>query len=252
MDKWLNMPVTGGGSWPAKKTNVSFGGHELILLPATKDTEQSIHINLAKTPSANGITIQTGMTLINRFLSLLSWCDDQPMEVHGGWAGNPQPTPTPRLARSCGSSISFPFGRELEPDPKAQLALALFREARSINSVPYAFLGYFKILNIFWNDKKDPKTKQNPLVEGIRDSLAVIQDLLALERLRELKSKHQDVPYYLYQSGRCAVAHAFSYPVADPDHLETNHRLSRDLPIIKAIAEHKMITDLKLSRSIIG
>lgn len=252
MDKWLNLPVTGGGSWPTKETNVSFGGHDLILLPATKDTEQSIHINLARTQTANGITIESGMTLINRFLSLLSWCDDQPMELHSGWAGSLQPTPMPRLARSCGSSISFPFGRKLEADPKVQLALALYREARSINSVPYAFLGYFKILNIFWNDKRDPKTKLNPLVEGIKDSLSVIRDQLALERLRVLKSEHQDVPFYLYQSGRCAVAHAFSYPIADPDNLETNHRLSRDLPIIKGIAEHKMITDLKMSRSIIG
>ncbi len=252
MERWLNIPVTGGASWPTKKTIISFGGHELYLFPATRDTEQSVHINLASTPFKKGLSDIEGMSVINRFLSVLSWCDDQPMETHGGWAGSPQPIPTPRIARSCGSSISFPFGRDLEPDPKAQLALALFREARSINSVPYSFLGYFKILNIFWDDAWNSTMKVRPIEEGIRTSLAFISDSQALSRLSHLVNTEADVPKYLYVSGRCAVAHAHKKAIADPDNLELNHRLSKDMPIIKAIAEHLMITELKLSRSIIG
>jgi hypothetical protein len=68
MDKWLNVAVKGHATWPTKETKVTFGGYELLLKPATNDTEQSVHINL------KGISEQEALTLINRFLSILSWC----------------------------------------------------------------------------------------------------------------------------------------------------------------------------------
>jgi hypothetical protein len=46
MDRWLNIGVLGGACWPTKEQTIDFHGHDLILKPATKDTEQSIHINL--------------------------------------------------------------------------------------------------------------------------------------------------------------------------------------------------------------
>jgi len=133
--------------WPTTETRVQFGGHTLVLRPATRETSQSIHVDL------DHISDGQALTLINQFLSVLSWCDDQPMENKYGWSGNPVPVSVPNDSRHVGSSVAFPFGRELESNPQARLALALFREARTINSVPLSFLSYFKILNIFWDDK---------------------------------------------------------------------------------------------------
>jgi len=42
----------------------------------------------------------------------------------------------------------------------------------------------------------------------------------------------------LYASGRCAVAHAFNDPVVDPDDPKDVFRLSADMPVAKALAEH--------------
>jgi hypothetical protein len=56
------------------------------------------------------------------------------MENRYGWSGNPVPVAVPRESGSVGSSIAFPFGRRVESDEKASLALALFREGRTVNS----------------------------------------------------------------------------------------------------------------------
>lgn len=248
MDCWLNVGVRGSAIWPTAEAVVEFGGHKLVLKPATRDTEQSVHINL------RGISDVDALTLINRFLSVLSWCDDQPMENRYGWSGNPVPMAVPRESRQLGSGIAFPFYRTLEFNPKVRLALALFREGRTVNSGPFEFLSYFKILNIFWKDKwfTVNEQRQNPVIEGIRSTLSVVKDDLALKRLKALSDSKADIPTYLYESGRCAIAHAYSDPIVDPDDVSDLRRLSQDVYIVKAIAEHLVETELGVSRSIIG
>jgi hypothetical protein len=248
MNRWLNVGIEGSAVWPTKETTVEFGGYTLVLTPATRETEQSVHIKL------RGISDVEALTLINRFLSILSWCDDQPMENLYGWSGNPVPVAVPRKSRKVGSSLAFPFYRNVEADKRVRLALALFREARTINSGPFEFLGYFKILNIFWKDRWETLNgrRQNPIVEGIRAVLPILKDELALRRLRALGAAEADVARYLYESGRCAIAHAYADPIVDPDDVAELRRLSEDFYIVKEIAEHLIETELRVSRSIFG
>jgi len=160
------------------------------------------------------------------------------------------PVSVPSETRMVGSSIAFPFGRELEENSKARLALALFREGRTVNSISFQFLSYFKILNIFWNDRY--VNGKNDIIEGLRQTLHNITDEQAQKRLTEIKDTEADVSAYLYQSGRCAVAHAYADPIIDPDDTSDLRRLSQDLWIIKAIAEYLIVSELRISRSIIG
>jgi len=134
MVRYLNVDIRGGAAWPKEETKITFGGHELILQPATKDTEQSVHIAL------KSITDIEALTLINRFLSVLSWCDDQGMENLYGWSGSLVPVSVSRRSRSIGSSIAFPFYRDVEYDSKTRLALALYREAKTITVLLSSFL----------------------------------------------------------------------------------------------------------------
>lgn len=248
MGNWLNVGVSGTAIWPPKETTVKFAGHDLLLRPATPTSEQSIHIDLDA-----GISEEDALTTINRFLSVLAWCDDQPIENKYGWSGNPVPVSVPKDSRQMGSSIAFPFFRELEAEPKARLALALYREGITINSVPFAFLSYFKILNIFWEDKFRTQngSRSNQLVEQIRIAIPAVSESIARNRILDLKRAHVDVAQYLYESCRCAIAHAHTGTIADPDDMRDIRRLSADIWIIKAIAEDMMIKHFSLSRSII-
>jgi len=245
MDNWLNVEIKGEASWPDKETTIAFGGYELLLKPLTKTTEASVHINL-KT-----ISDIDALTLINRFLSILSWCDDVPMQNLYGVSGSVIPAAIARdTTRSCGICRGgYPFYRDVEQDSKARLALSLYREARTINSVPFSFLSYFKILNIFWKDKYEKGS--NELIEGIRSMLPKLKDASALDRIKQLARTQSDIPKYLYESGRCAVAHAYSVPIVDPDDLTELRRLSQDRWVIKAIAEQLIEGELNVSRSIL-
>ena len=238
MDRWLNVGVEGSAIWSTEEATVEFGGHRLVLKPATRDTEQSVHVNL------RGISDVDALTLINRFLSVLSWCDDQPMQNRYGWSGTLVPVPVPKESRDVGSSIAFPFYRDPEAGEKARLALALFREGRTVNTTPFEFLSYFKILNIFWEGKT--------VIKGIRATLPALKDNMALRRLDALRATEPDVAKYLYESGRCAIAHAYADPIVDPDDVLDLRRLSEDVHIVKVIAEHLIEMKLKVSRSIMG
>ena len=247
MDRWLNVRVSGHACWPTKETSIQFGGHELILRPATQDCDQSVHINLLR------ISDTDALTLINRFLSTVSWCDGQSLENHYGWSGNPIPVSVPKACRQIGSSFAFPFHRDLESDPKARLALALYREAVTVNSVPFEFLSYFKILNIFWKDKKiTPKggIVTHEIVDGIRNIMPLLQDSLAIDRISAISKKNSDVAAYLYESGRCAIAHAYATPLVDPDDVTDVHRLSADMPIVREIAERLIESKLNIRRTL--
>jgi hypothetical protein len=172
------------------------------------------------------------------------------METLDGWSGSPIPVSVHRQTRLIGSSIVFTFYRDIEDDSKARLALALYREGRTINSIPFAFLSYFKILNIFWNDRWH--NHKNEIIEGLRDVLPMITDGEARKRINDLSKQNPDVAAYLHESGRCAVAHAYSDPVVDPDNFSALRRLSQDIWIIKAVAELLIEDKLHVSRSICG
>jgi hypothetical protein len=56
----------------------------------------------------------------------------------------------------------------------------------------------------------------------------------------------------LLDSHSCAIAHAHSDPIVDPDDVTDLRRLSQDIWIVKAMAEYLIETKLKVSRLILG
>jgi hypothetical protein len=126
-------------------------------------------------------------------------------------------------------------------DSKERLALALCREAISIDHAPLEFLGYFKIVNI----RHATMANQRDWINSVEPSLAGdgVQS-----RVAELKAAGENIGEYLYVSGRCAVAHAFSDPIVDPDDPAHVMRLRKDLPIARALAEYLLDHDFKIAR----
>ena len=241
---WLNCGVTTQAIWPMDKKEVKYGNHTFVLMPLTKEHSASIHLELRKIDDVQGLT------LINRFLSALGLKCDEPAINHYGWSGNPNPVPVPRYSMPYGYSPSDVFPNEVYEitDKKAKLAVALYREARSLDSVPFQFLSYFKILNIFWNDKK--KNGKNELVEGLRTSLPNLTENDCVKRIQEIKAKEGDPADYLYKSGRCAVAHAFADPIVDPDDVTDLRRLSEDIWLMRSLTAYLIEREFGIEQSI--
>lgn len=225
MQRWMNLGVSGQCGWPTKRTEVTFGAVKFVLLPRTKENSASIHLEVSRMEHLEA------MTTVNRFLSVAAWAYKDSLQNEYGWSGNPMPVPVPaqNLARSINDAFLIRWNTL--PEPKQRLALALYREALTLDSIPYRVLGFFKIINIL--HKLGPAQ-----VEWIKATLPKLAMPHIKERLAQIEASEPDVATYLYESGRCAVAHAFADPLIDPDDLTHLHRLSADEGIVRCLAEY--------------
>ena len=73
-------------------------------------------------------------------------------------------------------------------DPKQRLAVALYREAMSVNSIPYKFLGFFKIINILYKNGPDQKAWIKATLPSLTESY--LQDRLRLCQMLSRMSRH--------------------------------------------------------------
>jgi hypothetical protein len=112
-----------------------------------------------------------------------------------------------------------------------RLALAIYREALGLNNIAYQFLGFSKVINVLHEKGPDQK-------HGSIKTVDLLQSHQARERLAHLKTIETDIGRYLYESGRCAVAHAYAEPLVDPEDPDDAERLQKDLPLIQVLAEY--------------
>jgi hypothetical protein len=189
--------------------------------------------------------MQDARTVVNRFLSLMTWYYDQFAISQPGWAGNPVPVPVPRRDLAFSTATSWVFDRKMPTDKDVQRALALYREARNAEQnyfVSYAVLNYYKILEI----------RHEKTIKWIEDVFPLIEKEIRAPVAREFHAERGSlsigkhiVAYY-----RTAVAHALQRTVkSDPDHVEEIYRLHNAAEILRALARHLISTELKVSDS---
>lgn len=202
----LTVAVKAQFAWPTKDTEVEYLGHKYLLRPETDKDAQSVSLICE-----SEMDMESARLLVNRFLSALAWVEDK--GIADLFAVGSSRSIPPKVGKSDTRFITHRFRVDYLPEPKddkSLRALALFREAQSINSPSYAFLGFFKILNVLFG-------KGNYQIDWINANLTAVKEYSAKKRLDELVKIHKDLGNYLYVQGRCAVAHAFNEPVIDPD-----------------------------------
>lgn len=227
---WCNVAVTPHFSWPNVPIAIPFEGRTVVLSPPTATLTCR-----AALWNPNRTTFEAGGTILSRFLSRLAWTNNGGIEefFHNGTnvPNEPGRLGQGTYARSGWATIDPPHSIYLPATlgSEAELGLALYREGISVNSVPFGFLSLFKIFNI--------RHASGPAqMKWINDNLAAIWYQPALDRLHEIQSLHRDVGQYLYVQGRCAVAHASSSPLVNPDIYSDRRRLQSDFPLMKELA----------------
>ena len=237
--RFLNVGVDTQVTWPKEELQIKFDRYSLVLMPKTKDNAQSIHIDL----HANRISDAEAITVINRFLSIMAWCDDHSAARQFGWSGNPIPVPVSRL--DLGSSIAwpYPFDRQIPESEDAQRALALYREARSAQEngfISYAVLNFYKIIEIKhpnnaegWFRGNFPSDPPGPYADDFK-------------RFNELRG---ETPPATYINAFCrrAVAHASNKSKSDPDKDEEVQRLHIAADIMRFLARKFIETEFAVS-----
>lgn len=226
--EWIVANVATHSSWSVKAQKVPYRGQSVWILPVMRDYFPALAI---KRPTA--LSRDDCQRLLMRFLSTLSWVERADMRVEYFTAGSvPQPA---GRTQERGLSIRSEFDLKYFPEPESEralLALGLMREARALNHTGYAFLSFYRVLEVAM-----PRREQTDI--WVRNRLVgSLKDRQANKALEQVRARGvQNIGLHLYQSNRCAVAHAAQEPIIDPDNPSDFRRLSEELPIIQALAE---------------
>lgn len=237
--RFLNIGVDTQVTWPRNETRVQFGQHHLVLMPKTKENTQSIHVDLR----GNRLSEQQALTVINRFLSILTWCDDQFAITQGGWSGNPVPVGVPRRDLAFSTARDWPFARTISESDEVRRALALYREGRNSEEAglsSYAVLSYFKIVEIKYS--KSDKVKKWIGANFTALGLSTKDD----PRTRDfMKACGGETPEsYIYNACRLAVAHASIKTPSDADDSQEIRRLYSACYVLRQLARRLIKNEL--------
>lgn len=221
---WLVANLAGNLSWPLETIKVDYRGHTLFVLPIMKGFFPSVAIKLGP------LDREAGERLIMRFLSAVSWVEQKGIYVDGFTGGN-IPRPMGRR-QERGFSIQRDLDLSYLPSPddeRALLALALMREARGLNHPAFAFLSFYRVLEV-----AVPQRRREWIAATINE---IKRPHFAREVVEALRGANVDIAEHLTVSGRHAIAHAREEPLIDPDDPSDTRRLGSELPLIEALAE---------------
>jgi hypothetical protein len=224
--EWVCLNIQPNVAWPVRPQSLHFFDQRIWIIPITIECYPGVAMRCPP-----GMTRDDAEGILYRLLSVISWRESCGIVVaHRSGGSLPHMM---GLEKKSGFSIrdSFDFTDLIcpqEDDPR--VALALMREARGLNHYGYAFLSYWRILElafpkagarVAWMQAALPTLSG----QGVQDALASI----AAEGVT-------DVCRHLFGSGRCAIAHATGQPIINPDDPRDAARLLRELPLVREMA----------------
>lgn len=242
---FLNIGVDNHVVWPREESLIEFDQYHMVLCPKTRENVQSISIDL----HANRLTHEEARTVVNRFLSLLCWCDDHFAIVQDGWGGNPVPVAVRKRDLAFTTTYHWLFDRKLPDSEDVLKALAYYREARNAEHnfmVSYAVLNYYKIIEIQHPGQPDS-------TQWVSQNLpAILNDPHDQHGIRAfLAACGQEAPEtYIYAACRVAVAHASPNRISDPDQAAELNRLHNAADIMRRLARRFILDELGFSDSL--
>lgn len=213
--------------WTQKPITIDYDGRTFLLLPEDERDLPAI--------ATRGERVACRLAIL-QFVSALAWSRGGSVTVES-WSGGSQIYRT-RKQPMFRQITAQPFYVDYLPqpsDPNHRLALALFHEGSTLIHVhtAYSFLSFYKIVNLVSG------THGQAQMEWINARVSKMSHYRAKERLAALQKIGEDIGKYLYQSCRCAIAHAGDprNPVIDPHNIDDERRLSLDLPLIITLSE---------------
>jgi hypothetical protein len=222
---WVVADVITNAPWPVKAQKVRFRNKLIWIIPLMKGYYPAVAVKMDGDKDRASYE-----RLLMQFLTVLSWVEEKGYSTHGIGGGS-LPAPSGR-DKSYGFAICDEFDLSYFPEPsddKALLAMALMREGRALNHAGYAFLTFYRVIELALG-----KGKGN----WIGSHLDLIVDRRGKDAITKLRAQSiADVGLYLFNSGRNAMAHGEEGQIVDPDDPVDNRRMEAELPIMSSLAE---------------
>jgi hypothetical protein len=242
---WLTAGVASSIPWPSLDVCVIYAGDEYFLRGTERDGKPS--------PPCITVACEQGrpdeaIAKIYRFTSILSWFEGGYVDVSGYiWGSHPTLYGGRTVYSSIGIAGTKSFSCNHMPiveQENVRKALAFWREGKRLDEVhdSYAFLSFHKVIESQFSDGRAKADWITANIEKLTDRAA--------KRVAELRAAGIDVSRHLFDSGRCAVAHAsLQGEIVDPDIPADRRRLSADLVIMEELARIYIRDELKVPDS---
>lgn len=242
--RFLNLRVDASVTWPREPTRIQFGGHNLVLFPKIKDHAHSISIDLAN----ERISEDGAQSLMNRLLSIMSWCENRPASLHEGWSGNPVPVPVPRSNPAFMTTPTWVFFRSMPTDSELLRCLAYYRDglnAFSAGLASHAVVSFYRVFETKYETRRPIIT----WVNSVSDAVGRSTDDWELGTFEmDCRKSGNGLGTYVYQC-RVAAAHGARDVRSDPDGSEESRRLLVASKFIQRLARHFIKTEFRFSTS---
>lgn len=233
---WLTAAVHTSIAWPTEDVMLHYDGEDFFLRAARREEGRTLG-GPCITMRCHGGQEHEVLNKVYRFASVLGWFQNGYVDVVGHITGSRPVLYSAGIQPFMPVTVWGAYGfnsnhMPLIRDDNTRRALAFWREGLRLEHVHggYAFLSFFKVIESQF-EHSDHR------VRWIEQALTSLSGD-AKERVDALISEGIDVGRHIFESGRCAVAHAsLGREVVDPDIPSDRIRLAKDLVVVKALAE---------------
>lgn len=244
---WLTVGIDTQAPWCAGEVEWLYDERHMRLRPPGRTAEWNTLPDISVS-FIDDADMYRGFGLVRRFMSSLAWQHRTGVEerCHHVSSGMMRLEGSMRYAPHIGGP-GYNWPTWSPQDPRQRLAQSLYREAMTVNSLPYRFLGLFKVLEVAAPTAAGRKRlirEATARLDGAARHASIAQGALA--RRNQLLAMGEKPEDWLYKTCRCAIAHAAVRPVLDPDAVDDTRRLEGDSQLMQAIAESVMVHDLGL------
>ena len=231
---WLTAGVASSIPWPKSDIWLVYNSDDYIIRGTERDGRASppgITV-----PCDNG-QIDTALGKVLRFTSILSWFMRGYVDV-SGYITSSHPI-TYGDARNVFSNLGIGSDKNFNcnhlpiiEDENIRKALAFWREGCRLVRVHdgYSFLSFYKVIESQFSNGRQR-------ADWIASNIELLEGRAA-ERVQALKAQGINVSEHIFQSGRCAIAHAsLNGEIVDPDIPEDRRLIYEDLDVIQGLAK---------------
>ena len=240
---FLNLRVDTQVTWPKEPTRISFEGYNIILFPKDKKNSHSISIDLKQ----KGLDSLKARTIMSRFLSILSWCDNQYAVLQEGWSGGHVPQTVSKKDYAFATTHHWGFYRSIPENKDLLKCLAYYREglnAGEAGLINFEIVSFYKVFETKFKSR-NPEYIQEWINEVFDDATRDIPKEILSRFNKDLNE--DDVGSYIHKKCRVATAHYSLDHPSDPDEAPEIIRLANAAWVIKSLARYYIKTDFEIS-----
>jgi len=233
---WVTIGVQHSIHWPRRDVLVRYDGAEYVLRGIYPNDDRRYRACVSR--RATDGDVPTTLRALYRFASVLGWYKRGFVEVTTSTSGSApircEDGYRPFVVMVSQGDATFNCNyMPIIRDELVHRALAFWREGKWLEQLhpPYAFLSFYKVIDSQFRNGGAGR-------QWIDAELRTLAGRAA-ERLAELVAEGvTNAGAHIWESGRCAIAHAsVGREIVDPDQPADRVRLTKDLVVIRDLAE---------------